>query len=161
MDEEEKNQGNSMGGSSNPMMWVVAVVIILLVLGGGYFFYKSTKNSTSSYQSQAVTPTEAMQVSPTASAMSSTQITISGSEFAFTPSTFTVTKGEKVEITFKNTGKYPHNLSITDLNVKTKTIQPGEQDVVSFVPDKTGTFSFMCTVPGHADRGMKGTLTVK
>lgn len=26
---------------------------------------------------------------------------------------------------------------------------------------KPGTYTFLCTVPGHADAGMKGTLTVK
>jgi plastocyanin len=104
------------------------------------------------------------QIIPSQSPSSTAQVqkvTVEGSEYAFTPSTFTLKKGLPAEITFKNTGAFPHNLTIADLNVKTKTIQPGEQDTIQFTPDKTGQFAFLCTVPGHADKGMKGMLTVQ
>lgn len=31
----------------------------------------------------------------------------------------------------------------------------------ALTPDKAGSFSFMCIVPTHADKGMTGTLTVE
>jgi uncharacterized cupredoxin-like copper-binding protein len=42
---------------------------------------------------------------------------------------------------------------------KTKTITGGQTSVsVDLTP---GTYTFFCSVPGHEQAGMKGTLTVK
>ena len=104
--------------------------------------------------------------SPAASAMPSSsaainKITVLGTEYAFSPSTITVKVGQPVQITFKNNGTFPHNLTIADLNVGTKTITPGQEDTITFTPTKAGSFPFICTVLGHADKGMKGTLIVQ
>ena len=98
---------------------------------------------------------------PSTNSAAMQSIIVLGNEFAFTPATITVKQGQQVKLTFKNGGKYPHNLDISDLAVKTKTIQPGEEDTVTFTADKKGTFTYLCTVPGHAEKGMKGTLTVE
>ena len=173
--DDGQNQNGSTYTKRPLWIWALLAIIIIVLVGGGYYFVKHKSSLLSSYQSntnqQQNTNSAPTQVSPTAtplaspsgsqSAVTLKQITVVGKEFAFTPSAITVNKGEKVDLTFKNTGTYPHNLTITDLGVKTKTIQPGEQDTISFVPDKMGSFKFMCTVPGHADKGMVGTLTVK
>jgi plastocyanin len=145
--------------------WILLYVVIGIVVYGLIYYFVLAKNggynqsSTGIYQ-QNVSPTASQTQTPSITVQSQ-KFTIEGKEFAFTPSKLTVKKGEAVEITFKNMGKYPHNLTIADLNVKTKTIQPGEEDTITFTPDKTGSFSFMCTVPTHADKGMTGTLTVE
>ena len=44
----------------------------------------------------------------------------------------------------------------------TKMAGPGETVEVTFkVPAKAGTYTFMCTFPGHFTAGMKGQLVVK
>lgn len=150
--------------------WLLLIVLIaIVILGGGY--YLLMKNG--SYQLLGISQNQ-RQVSPTAqsspavimntssgTSSAKQQFTVSGSEFAFSPAKLTVNKGDMVEITFKNDGKFPHNLTITDLGVATKTIQPGEEDTISFAADKVGSYQFLCTVPGHADRGMIGTFIVK
>ena len=88
------------------------------------------------------------------------KITVKGTESAFSPSAITVSEGKMVRIIFKNAGTFPHNLTIADLGVGTKIIEPGQEDSITFTPTKTGQFSFICTLPGHADKGMRGTLTV-
>lgn len=149
--------------------WVVIYLVIgAIVYGLVYYFVFAKKGYNYNPTSQNQTPTETVTSVPSVttttaspSAANSTQVTVEGNEFAFTPSAFTVKKGEPVTLTFKNTGKYPHNLTISALNVSTKTIQPGQEDTITFTPDKAGSFTYICTVPGHADRGMKGTLTVE
>src|SRR6266403_2582433 len=138
---------------------VIVIVLLIIVLGGGYFASKSMMKPASTPEVAQPTTDEA---SPT-TAMSpenSQAISVSGDEFAFTPATITLKKGEPATVTFKNTGKYPHNFTIAELNVKSETIQPGGETTVTFTPNKAGSFTYICTVPGHADRGMKGTLTV-
>jgi uncharacterized cupredoxin-like copper-binding protein len=148
--------------------WLLLIGIIAIVLlGGGYYLstnnnYSSLSNNNQSPQSKTDAPTPSPIVTEaTQNNNSVKQITVEGTDFAFTPSTITVNKDQALEITFKNMGKFPHNLDILDLGVKTKTIQPGSQDTISFAPQKAGSFQFLCTVPGHADKGMVGTITVK
>jgi azurin len=44
----------------------------------------------------------------------------------------------------------------------TKLAGPGETVDVTFkVPAKAGTYSYMCTFPGHYTAGMKGQLVVQ
>lgn len=152
---------------------VIIVLVVLVVLAGVYMERHTLKtmlmgSSAPAAQTQmAPQPTsmapEAMSgASGAGSAMVGTtkEFKVSGTEFAFAPATMSVTKGDTVKVTFTNNGKYPHNFTITDLNVQGKTIQPGESDTVTFTADKAGSFKYICSVPGHADRGMVGTLTV-
>lgn len=144
---------------------VMVAVVAVVVVAAGFLLLSTNKSSQMPATStKEQTPTAVM--SPAASPSSAmetkaTEITVSGSEFMFDPATITAKKGETLKITFKNVGKYPHNFTIADLNVSTKTIQPGESDIVTFTADKAGTFGYMCTVDSHADKGMKGTLTVQ
>jgi uncharacterized cupredoxin-like copper-binding protein len=38
---------------------------------------------------------------------------------------------------------------------------PGAQAKLTFTPSRAGTYEFFCTVVGHKEAGMAGTLTVK
>jgi plastocyanin len=165
MAEEEKQYSY---GKRPLWQWALLYLVIGLVIYGAVYYFLLAKNGKGYGGNSATVPSYA---SPTATqaapsqALSGTaqmqKVTVEGSEYAFTPSTFTLKKGQPVELTFKNTGAFPHNLSIPDLNIKTKTIQAGERDIITFTPNKTGQFSFMCTVLGHADKGMNGILTVQ
>lgn len=164
--EEEKQEEKYSYGKRPLWQWIALYVVVGIVVYGLIYYFVLAKKGGYSNNSVAV-PTVApttMQIAPSqapSSAIEVQKITVTGSEFAFSPSDITLKKGQPAQITFKNGGTLPHNLTIADLNVKTKTIQPGEQDTIQFTPEKTGQFSFMCTVPGHADKGMKGTLTVQ
>ena len=70
-----------------------------------------------------------------------------------------VSRPGKVTFVFKNIGHVLHDFSIRGR--KTPLIQPGKTAklVVSFT--KKGKYAYLCTVPGHAQAGMKGTFTVR
>ena len=67
----------------------------------------------------------------------------------------------RVRFEVKNTGKFPHALSISGAGVKAKTklIQPGTSAVL-LVTLKSGSYALWCPVPGHAAQGMKSNLSV-
>lgn len=155
--EEATGSTNPTGYGKKPIwQWIVLYALIGGVVYAVIYFGLMKKGGYS------YAPTAQIQTAPAANTTTTgSGIIISGSEFAFTPASITTKVGQPVTLTFKNEGKYPHNLSISDLNVQTKTINPGESDSVTFTPDKTGSFTYICTVPGHADKGMKGTLTVE
>jgi len=64
----------------------------------------------------------------------------------------------EIEIDMPNTSGVLHDLAIEGKG-ETEKIAKGQS---SFKADFTpGTYTYLCTIPGHAEAGMKGTLTVK
>jgi uncharacterized cupredoxin-like copper-binding protein len=113
-----------------------------------------------------------------------TAFTIQETDFAYNPLTITVPAGRPVTLTFENTGVVEHDFVIEridvtdvhksdsethgtsghdmgdmqyDLHVSTL---PGETSTVEFTVAEAGTYQFICTVKGHKEAGMIGTLIV-
>jgi uncharacterized cupredoxin-like copper-binding protein len=84
-----------------------------------------------------------------------TTVAVAASEFKFVLSKKVVPKGT-VTFVVKNKGKTAHDFKI--LGKKTKTIAPGKSATLR-VTLKKGRYPYLCTLPGHAAAGMKGTLT--
>jgi plastocyanin len=69
----------------------------------------------------------------------------------------------EVTIEFDNPSSLPHNVEVEDESGKvlggTETIASSEESAtVALAP---GTYTFFCSVPGHREAGMEGTLVVK
>jgi plastocyanin len=80
-----------------------------------------------------------------------------GGQLLFTASKASAPAG-KITINFANTSGVPHNIAI-DGKGKTPITPKGKGSfTATYAP---GTYTFLCEVPGHAQAGMKGTLTVK
>jgi plastocyanin len=79
---------------------------------------------------------------------------------AFTFGKATGTAGP-VTISMPNQAPIQHDIAITGpVNGKGPVVGKGATSSFK-VTLKPGTYTFLCTVPGHAAAGMKGTLTVK
>jgi mono/diheme cytochrome c family protein len=79
---------------------------------------------------------------------------------AFTFGKATGTPGQ-VTISMPNASPIQHNIAITG-PVKGQGPVVGKGGDSSFQANlKPGSYTFLCEVPGHAEAGMKGTLTVK
>ena len=75
-----------------------------------------------------------------------------------------VASSSKVDIDFTNKSPLPHDVTIADSTGKvlgkTPTFSGGGTKSLSLnLPP--GTYTVDCSVPGHEQAGMKGTLTVK
>lgn len=71
-------------------------------------------------------------------------------------------KPGEVTIDFENPAAIEHDVAIEKdgkVLAKSETISEGDTSVTADLPP--GTYTFLCTVPGHAEAGMEGTLTVK
>lgn len=79
-------------------------------------------------------------------------------EFKFEPARVEVQAG-RVELVLRNEGVIPHDFAIPALGVKTEYIAAKKEQVV--VDLKPGTYPFECTVGGHKQAGMHGTLVVR
>lgn len=145
----------------NPLLFVVIIIIVAAV--GVMLWLGTNKTGTQPATTQAE-PTVTTQEKPTeatGSAMTEQVITVEGGEYYFQPNEIRVKQGEKVTITLKNVGKMPHDFVIGALSVQSELTRGGEEATVTFTPDKTGTFEFYCSVSGHRQQGMRGTLIVE
>jgi plastocyanin len=71
-------------------------------------------------------------------------------------------KPGKVTIDFTNPAAIEHDVAILKDGQELAKSPLISQSKTSVSADLApGTYTFLCTVPGHADGGMKGTLTVK
>ena len=62
-------------------------------------------------------------------------------------------------ITVRNDGGTQHDFTVTGLT-GTKPLDPGSEETIAMSELEAGSYDFVCSVPGHADGGMKGVITV-
>jgi uncharacterized cupredoxin-like copper-binding protein len=89
------------------------------------------------------------------------KVTVVAKEFAYTPNRIVVKAGQPVQLVLENKGVIEHDFVIDPLKVKIGIIQPGKTGTVTFTAKAKGTLEFYCSVPGHKEAGMKGTLVVQ
>ena len=138
----------------------ILIIVAVIIIGiGGYFLLKGGN------QAPAQSPTPAPEIAPgeveEKIVFEIEEIIVKGSEFAFSPSTITVTVGEQVTINFQNEGSAIHNLVIEGLGVSSRTIGGDNSDIVEFIAPASGTYTVFCSVPGHRAAGMIGSLKVE
>jgi plastocyanin len=87
-------------------------------------------------------------------------VEVSAGDLFFDPDELTIPADTDVTITLTNNGAVQHDLYQPDLDVQTEILNAGESgSVVINLP--AGEYQFWCTVPGHRDAGMSGTITVE
>ena len=94
--------------------------------------------------------------SPSQSAARATTVKVTAKEFKFTLSKAKVPHGTVVFVV-TNRGKLGHDFKIG--TKKTPMVKPGKSSTIRVKLAKGGK-KYLCTVPGHAAAGMKGTLKV-
>ncbi len=88
------------------------------------------------------------------------EFTMTAKQFEFTPSTITVNQGDLVKLTITSTD-VAHGISIPDFDIN-ENISPDQITTIEFIADKTGTFTFSCSVYcGSNHNEMEGTLIVE
>jgi uncharacterized cupredoxin-like copper-binding protein len=67
--------------------------------------------------------------------------------------------GQPITVVIENIGSLDHNFVIEELDIELN-LSPGETKEISFIFDAAGVYQYLCTVPGHLDAGMIGTITI-
>lgn len=84
-----------------------------------------------------------------------------GGELSFDTQTLEAPAGQ-VTIEMENPSSVPHNVSIEGRGVdeEGRTVEQGGTSTVT-AELRPGEYDFYCSVPGHREGGMEGTLTVR
>ena len=88
------------------------------------------------------------------------QVEIISEEFSFSPKKIEVQADQELHITLANHGALAHNITFKDKAVATDTIQGDEKTTTTVTFSEPGQYEFICSVPGHANAGMKGQVVV-
>jgi len=114
------------------------------------------------------------------------ELTIEATDIAYSLNQIEVVAGQPVKLTLKDNGSLDHDFSILEIPVVTTgeaetmpghdmstmtdmgsgpqlhvAATAGTSNTIEFTPTKPGTYEFFCTVAGHKEAGMIGTLVVK
>ncbi len=158
------------------------IVLIVLLLAGGIYFLSSGNSSDTEMMKKEVAPKPEMVVEKEDSYVDMSDekaakvveedttmieetagvvtVEVEGGAFYFDPKEITVNKGDTVKIVFTNVGGV-HDWVIDEFDARTKVLQAGETETITFVADQTGTFEYYCSVGNHRAQGMVGNLIVK
>lgn len=137
---------------------IIGIIIIVLVLIiGGYFLLRgnyqapvSTTTPTNELNAPTKTP-------PTGEVK---EFNMTAKNWEFNPSTITVNKGDTVKLHIESVD-VTHGFGLTEFGIN-EWLKPGKPVNVEFVADKTGTFTFACTVfCGSGHDSMQGQLVVQ
>lgn len=92
-------------------------------------------------------------------AASSVALLIEARDLAFEPRELEASSGAVLPITLHNAGSIAHNVTIDELDFQLGAA-PGQTTTAALADVAAGTYTFYCSIPGHRQAGMEGTLTV-
>ncbi|HET7727962.1 MAG TPA: plastocyanin/azurin family copper-binding protein [Candidatus Limnocylindrales bacterium] len=85
-------------------------------------------------------------------------VSVSASEYAFDPAAITI-PASGATVTLTNGGIVEHDITVDALNVK--ILAKAGETAEGQVSGAAGTYEFYCSIPGHKEAGMLGTLTLE
>ncbi len=138
---------------------------VLVLPGCGSSNTSSTSTSPPSSTSAATTSTSASAPASSEGAGASSTLAVAANpegQLKFDKSALSAKAG-KVTIDFTNMSSLGHNMTVESAAGKvegsTPTFSGASKSVTLNL--KPGTYKFFCSVPGHRQAGMEGTLTVQ
>ncbi len=144
--------------------WLVAAITIALGACAAGNAPAWTYAPASARPAVAASPAGPGSNPPAAQAVSSTVPSASGGSFeveafdlGFKPAQVSVPTAGSYAVTFKNTGSIAHDLTFAD---GTKIAAEAGASATGTVTVPAAGISFLCSIPGHADAGMKGMVMV-
>ena len=149
-----------------PVFQLAVLLAGALALGGcGSSKSTSTAESTPATTAQSTATTASTQTSSTAAPSATTALSLEANpqgQLNYNTSSLTAKAG-KVTIDFKNMSPLGHNVTVESPGGgtlgATETFQGASKKLTLTL--KPGTYKFYCSVPGHRQAGMEGTLVVK
>ena len=154
LDERGHGPRSRPGTWGAPVAVVVAatiVVVLLVWLGMASWGGSGWMGSHMGWGGSTSSPTQVVE--------GAREVGVEAGELWFDPATVEVTAGEPVNLRLVNTGEAFHDLTVPAADV-VLAAEPGEEAIGSVEFSEAGRYEFYCSVPGHAQGGMRGTIVV-
>jgi P-type Cu+ transporter len=92
---------------------------------------------------------------------SAVKVDLVAHDLRFSQTRIEVPAGATVLLTFTNEDPVVHDWMVEGLANVEAPARPGQTQQVRFRIDQPGDYTYICTMPGHAEAGMTGTLVVR
>lgn len=135
------------------------------ILAGGFSIRGSASSLLGSQTtgtpaaSPVASPAASPVASPSASPAASGGIEIGMVDIGYDVNEFSIPANTDVVVTLVNEGFLEHNFVIDELGIESPLYNGGESGSVT-INAPAGEYEYYCSVPGHKEAGMVGTLTV-
>lgn len=136
--------------STEPRIWHVAVIALAIfaaLLAAATFMITVAGASDAGDGAAAAADDSAPQ-----------EVTVGLDEWAITPGDATVAEDGRLVV--RNDGGVPHTLGIEGTDLETPTLAAGEQAELDLAGLAPGTYEILCTVGGHPELGMTGSVVI-
>lgn len=110
--------------------------------------------------SPMASPAASPAATPTAGLASPAVVELATGDMKFAPKSLTIPANTDVTLRITNKGKLPHDVVIIGTNLATAKIPSGDT-VELRLHLAPGTYSFICSVPGHKQAGMMGSIVAQ
>ncbi len=88
------------------------------------------------------------------------EVTVEMVDIDFNPNEFSIPATTEVTVRLPNRGEIVHNFHIDPLEVHSEDVQPGGETTVT-INAEAGDYEYYCSIPGHREAGMVGTVHVE
>ncbi len=92
---------------------------------------------------------------------SAQRVDVVARDVRFEPDALRVRAGEWLVVSLRNDDPVFHDFEVEGFANVDVGARPGQTADIRVLLDRPGTYDFLCTVPGHAEAGMRGTLVVE
>ncbi|HEY9648619.1 MAG TPA: plastocyanin/azurin family copper-binding protein [Chroococcidiopsis sp.] len=151
-----------------PLRWLATLAVLIVVTLSGWLAWPQR-------------PSQAIASAANQSMVSEVQVSLGTTDGAlsFVPDRLDFTAGRRYKLVLSNPSPQKHYFTAKDFadgiwtqkveagNVEIKgaihelELRPGTTAEWFFTPLKSGTFELRCSIPGHAEAGMTGTITIR
>ncbi len=146
----------------NKILMLILLSIVLIVSGctGSSPDSQSTQDIQEEGASVSDSPSEESDSQSADSQGEVKEFSLTAKRFSFTPEEITVKKGDTVRLTITSEDT-SHGFSLPDFDIN-EQIPSGKTVSIEFIADKSGEFTFRCSVfCGSGHGSMSGTLIVQ
>jgi len=149
------------------MWYIVAAIVIIVVIVAGVVLYEQSLAPSNGGTTPIAMTFYAGEVSQASYGFGTTASSITSPG-----PTLTFTEGKTYTMTVSNVGTMAHSWAIANQKSTGATvlfsseinpgayIAQGQSGSVTFTPNQSGNFYYICTVPGHPELGMWGNVVI-
>jgi cytochrome c oxidase subunit 2 len=135
---------------------ILLLATALTVLGAGAACGGGDKDNDNAAPAQKVSD---VKNDGAAGGASGSTVTLTAKEFSFDQKDVKLVAGQATTIVLKNGGAIEHDITIDNPAFALKALPTKTEQKQITIP-AAGTYTFYCSVPGHRQGGMEGTVTV-
>lgn len=138
---------------------VLAVIVVLGVIGGAAY-WRSSSSPKGTTPDTVIPRASALEIAGTDNAPAK-EFHVKAQQFSFDHATIRVKRGDRVRL-YLTSMDVGHGIAIPEFGVNLQAPTVGQEVSTEFIADKTGTFTFYCSIfCGAEHRHMTGMLIVE